>query len=167
MNTRGSRIQLEFLEVVYDKEERIAYLKNCGIRKSRRPATFIDVAANGGDRSNFSERFQNRNVPNIAGVNNQVATGQSGNRLGPQQAVGVGYETYVDDRSWHKRLLIPPLGEPARHAEHRDYQKPPRRGSVSLLSLKRMDGDWAAWSIPSAITGRSAGRLSGSTFHDF
>jgi hypothetical protein len=73
----------------------------------------IDIAADGGDGSNFGEFIEDGDLSYVATVKNAVDTAQCGQRLGPEQAVGIR-----DDSEFHVFRISCALGGRLREDAH-------------------------------------------------
>ena len=80
---RGSRIEVEFCDVVQEIELVIAGGDDRGRRQARRPRPGIDVATNRERRSNASELFDQAGRSDVAGMDDQIGPTQFREGLRP------------------------------------------------------------------------------------
>lgn len=62
------------------------------------PRSLIIVAKHRSDRCEDGERIENVRATDIAGMNDMVAAAQERERIGAQQSVRIGDETYANHR---------------------------------------------------------------------
>jgi hypothetical protein len=75
-----------------NKDGDIVNLEHRGLSESVGPRAFVVVATHNGDWSEIFEPFDHLSVSDIACVDNEIAAAEKGDRLGPQEAMGVGNE---------------------------------------------------------------------------
>jgi hypothetical protein len=81
--TRRDRIQIELRDVVEHIDQNIGYLKHLGLPDAFGPRAFVVVPAHDCDWSQSLEFLDQNGIPNVARVNNEIATGEEGDRLRP------------------------------------------------------------------------------------
>src|ERR1035437_8073381 len=86
----GSQLQVELAEIVHDIDGHAAGCDDVGLRQSARPDVGVDVTADRGYGRDLRKRFEDFGSANVACVEDAFGSAQSLDRLGPQQAVGVG-----------------------------------------------------------------------------
>ena len=89
---RRRRIEVKVRDVVENIDEDIVSLQHVGLSDSIGPRAFVVVATHHGDWSQTFERFNNLRVSDIACVDNEIAAAKKGDRLRPQETVGIGDE---------------------------------------------------------------------------
>ena len=86
-------VEVEVVDGVEHVDEAAVELDGFGCREIGAGAVEIDVAANGGDGSDRAESVKDVGVADVAGVEDVVGTGDGGEELGTEQAVGVGEDS--------------------------------------------------------------------------
>lgn len=92
----GGGVKVEVGEIVQDVNVSAAKLDEFGWRELCAWAEKVDVSPDGSDGSQISKRVQDGRIAHIAGVEDVVGSLQGVERLGAQQAVGIG-----DDPNFH------------------------------------------------------------------
>jgi hypothetical protein len=82
--TRG-----HLVDIVHHIQSQRSDIDDRSERKAGRPSGLVIVSPYRNDWSKRMQRFQNTAVANIAGMNDQIASGQRCNGLRPQQAMRV------------------------------------------------------------------------------
>jgi len=90
MTTSTPSRAAQHLEVVHDVQADSSDLGRHGLRKRRRPAVAVVVAAYGEDRCDRGELVEERGGADVPGMHDQVDGRQRRDRLGPQKPVRVG-----------------------------------------------------------------------------
>ena len=89
---RRRRIEVKLRDVMQNIDGDVVNLEHRGVSQSVGPRAFVVVATHNGDWSQISEPFDDFRVSNVARVNNKIAAAEKGDRLWPQEAMGVGNE---------------------------------------------------------------------------
>ena len=86
----GVGVEVEVFAGVDDVEEAAGQLDGLGGGEEGVGAVGVDVAADGGDRGDAGQGDEDGGVAYVAGVEDVVDTGEGGEELGAEEAVGVG-----------------------------------------------------------------------------
>ena len=86
----GNRIKVEIGASMDDVQKIAGKFDGLSGRKVGAGRRAIDIAANGGEWSELLQFGEDLGVADVARMNEMVDTAQSGERLGPEQAVCVG-----------------------------------------------------------------------------
>jgi len=116
------RVEVELLKVVKDVDQGRASFDDCRQRQLRCPGSLVDVSSDGDQRRHRAELFEDLRLADIAGVEDQVGSAESRQRLRTHEAVGIGDQ--ADDVRVDHAVPLPPglrghLGEasPGRFGE--------------------------------------------------
>src|SRR5215216_3742087 len=98
-HSHSGRIDIELRKIVNRVEVHLANLQQFRIMQALRPSSFVIVAAHGGNGGQRRKLFENAWCPNVATVNDAVASVQKCFGLGPKQAVSVGNQSHASHRA--------------------------------------------------------------------
>jgi hypothetical protein len=80
---------------VHDVDEYVVDLEHFDFSHRLGPRASIVVATDGGNRGDGCELFQDGGMPDVTGVNNEIASPQECHCFRPQKTVRVGDEPYA------------------------------------------------------------------------
>ena len=83
------RFQIQFAQVVQHIDRDATNFKHIGRRNLLRPGFPIHIAANGGNRRNLSQLFQDVRIADVSGMNDVVRSAQGGESFGTKQAMSI------------------------------------------------------------------------------
>lgn len=86
----GGGVEVEVVHGVHEVEEVAGELDGLGWREIGAGARGVDVATDGGDGRDLLKGAEDGDLADVAGVEDMVDAGEGGERLGTEEAVGVG-----------------------------------------------------------------------------
>jgi len=105
VKTRADRIEVEFLNVVKNVDERGGSFCHSRFRQPRRPATLVHVPFDGDHRRDGLQSFEDPGFADVSGVDNQTGPGQRFQRRFTEQSVGIGDDAHHAGRPAHPTML--------------------------------------------------------------